>query len=216
MCRFIAVISHNYFNPKLYVEKLENIARYGRSSPHGDGWGLWIKSGHGEYLYHETSPIWERNVQNFPDAEIMFLHARKRGKNGAEKSLLNTHPFIRKDSVFMHNGFVEITHPGTTGDTDSEKMFLSILELGIWNFLVEVRNHKYSSINFVMYHSGKIYVLRSAKRSVDYYSIYIDKKTDKIVISTEGNGKLIENHTLTIIDENFNIEYRQAFPDTLH
>ncbi len=205
MCRFIAVIGLEEFDPAPYIRQLENMAKNGRRAPHGDGWGIWIKNGEMEYLHKETVPIWERTVGNFPKAKILFVHARKRGE-GAKIAIENTHPFMSHDSVFMHNGLVKIEHESCTGDTDSEKFFMHIIHRGLWNVLCEIEKYEFSSVNSILYQDGKVFAIRYAKENEDYYTIFLKKEGDKIILSTEGEGEEIENKKVAVIHSNLNVE----------
>ncbi|NPA75305.1 MAG: glutamine amidotransferase [Euryarchaeota archaeon] len=199
------------FDPYPYIEQLRETAEHGKSHPHPDGWGVWLKARN--VVYHrETAPIWESHIPAFPRAKIMFAHARKKGK-GAPVAIENVHPFVRRGAVFMHNGFVKVDAEGTDGETDSEKLFVNLLR-DFDGTLRALENTELTSANFVMYRDGKLYVLRYALKSEDYYSIYLKKESDKIIIATEGDGELVPNRHLCIIDSELNVECRQVFPDT--
>ncbi len=199
MCRFIAVVSEEEFDPAPYVEEVERMAREGKRPQHKDGWGIWIKNGKAEYLHKETLPIWERKVRNFPRANILFVHARKRG-NGARVALENTHPFVSNGAVFMHNGTIDISHEESCGETDSEKFFMNILHRGLWNVLCEIEKYSFKSVNSVLYLNGKVYGIRYAKAMEDYYSLYLRREDGRIVLSTEGPGEEVKNKSVVSID----------------
>lgn len=212
MCRFIAVVSREPFDPSPYIQEVEKMARYGRRAEHGDGWGVWIKNDEYQYLHKETLPIWKRTVQNFPEAKILFVHARKKGR-GAEIALENTHPFLSKGAVFMHNGLIEISHEESCGETDSERLFMNILHRGLWNVLCEIEKYEFTSVNSVLYNRGKIYAIRYAKKDEDYYTLYIRREGDRVVISTEGPGEEIENGTVLSMDEDGHFEVLPFCPN---
>ncbi len=213
MCRFIAVLSTREFDPEIYLKELELQAKEGKKSPHGDGWGVWLKNEY-ELIHRETSPIWKREVK-FPRAKILLAHARKRGKNGARIALENTHPFIRDSSVFMHNGIVEIDrHLYARGETDSESYFLHLLDLGIVDGVRYIaENYKYTSLNAVLYHRGKLYVIRVTPEGDDYHTIYLRRENSRIIVSTEGMGELMPNGKIAEITPNLRIRYMDIFQD---
>ncbi len=214
MCRFLAVISRNEFAVEEYVDILEKMARYGKKSPHEDGWGIWIKNSKGEILHKETLPIWERKIRVFPPARILFVHARKRG-SGASISLTNTHPFVRDDAVFMHNGVVVIEHSDVLGNTDSEKLFMHLISGDVVQTLRQLSEIEFSSMNSVLYRHGDIYVIRFARKNLDYYTIFVEKRKDKIIISTEnlGYGEEMKNEYVIKITSELKTEYLPIFPD---
>ena len=215
MCRFIGVIGKNEFDVEEYISMMVDIAKNGKRSPHGDGWGLWLKNDNFELLHKETVPIWERRTGKFPKAKILFLHARKRGGNG-EISLMNTHPFIKKNAVFMHNGLINIEHPCSAGTTDSENMFLYILDAGLFNFLCNVEKYEFSSINSLLYMDEKLYAIRYAKKMENYYTIFIKRKKDKIILSTDLDGEEIENKSVVIINNSLEISKHRICQDMRH
>ncbi len=213
MCRFIVVISKEEFETEPYIQELELQAREGKKSPHGDGWGVWLK-GRGEMLYKETSPIWERRVK-FPKARILIAHARKRGKGGARVALENTHPFVHASAVFIHNGIVRIErHLYAKGGTDSESYFLHLLDLGIVEGVRFIaNNYHYTSLNSVMYRNGRLYVIRVTPDGDDYHTVFLRKENGRVVISTEGEGELLPNGTVVTITPELKISRRSIFPD---
>ena len=217
MCRFMAVISTKSFDPEPYIKELERQAESGKNSPHGDSWGLWLKTDNYEILHRETSPIWDRKIK-FPEGRILLAHARKKGEKGAEVSLKNTHPFLRGNAVFMHNGVVKIKkHLYAQGNTDSESYFLHLLDMGILSGVRYVaENYKFISLNCVIYRDGKIYVVRVTPKNDKYHTIFLKKEESRIAISTEGDGVLVPNGKALIIDENLKIEERNIFPHKYH
>ena len=212
MCRFIAVVARERFEPAQYIDELEKMAKTGLHAEHGDGWGLWLKSGKEEYIHKETVPIWSRKTKDFPCANILFAHARKRGK-GAKIALENTHPFLSKGAVFIHNGLINISHEESCGETDSESLFMNIIHRGLWNVLCDIEKYEFTSINSVLYMDGKIYVIRYARKAEDYYSIYLRREKEQVIISTEGGGELIKNKSVVVIDEGLHVEEFPFCPD---
>ncbi len=211
MCRFIAVMGKEDFDPKPFIEELSNMAKNGKRAPHGDGWGIWLKNDEMEYLHKETVPIWEREVENFPKAKVLFVHARKRGK-GAKIAIENTHPFMSHDSVFMHNGIIDIEHESCTGDTDSEKLFMHMIHRGFWNVLCEIEKYEFSSVNSVLYQDGKLYAVRYAKKLEDYYTLFVRKEPGRVIVATEGDGEEIENKKVAVIHPDLRVEYLPFCP----
>ncbi len=214
MCRFIAVVSTEEFEVESYIDILEHMAKSGRRAPHKDGWGVWIKNSHGEFIHKETLPIWERKIKKFPKAKILFAHARKKG-SGASIGLTNTHPFIRDDAVFMHNGVAVVEHPDVLGDTDSEKLFMNLIEGDLIQKIRELSTTDFSSMNSVLYRHGEIYVIRFARKSINYYTIFVEHYNNKIIISTEniGRGEEMNNETVLKIMPDLKVEYLPIFPD---
>lgn len=217
MCRFLALISKEDINLRDYLNFLKKQAEEGKRAPHRDGFGYWILSEKGEYYYRTTIPAWEFEG-TLPKGHIAFFHARKRGKTGAPVGLLNVHPFIHRDTVFMHNGILSVEkHPRALGDTDTESFFLTLLDIGIEEGLKHiVENEKFTSLNFVMYKEGKIHIFRLASKLQDYFTIFLREDENKIVISTEKmdvNWREVQNGEMITILENLKIRSNCVFPD---
>ena len=215
MCRFVAVISKDDIPLQPYFSFLLMQAKKGKRAPHPDGFGFWIKSD-GEYIYKSTLPIWENNI-SVSHGKIGFFHARKRGESGAKVDIRNVHPFIHS-GVFMHNGILSIPkHPKAIGDTDTESFFLTLLEYGIKEGIEKViANYKFKSLNFVMYYKEKIYVLRLARELQDYFTIFLKRERNKIIISTEKDEREWEeigNGELWVINPGLQIEKFCVYQD---
>ena len=219
MCRFVAVISKEDMPLQPYFSFLLEQAKNGKRAPHPDGFGFWIKSRKGEYAYKSTLPIWENDI-TIPNGKIGFFHARKRGEKGADVDIKNVHPFIR-EGVFIHNGFLNIPkHPMAIGNTDTESFFLTLLEYGVKEGVKRIiKNYDFKSLNFVMYYKEKLYVLRLAKKLQDYFTIFIKRDNEKIVISTEkynNSWEEVKNGELWIINLGLEIEKSCICQDMCH
>ena len=216
MCRFVAVISRRDIPLKEYMELLKHQAREGKRGPHKDGFGFWILSKRGEHHYRSTLPAWEF-VGDLPSGHVAFLHARKKGLTGAPVDISNVHPFIRNGYVFMHNGAVNVKrHPKSIGTTDTESFFLTLLDMGLDKGLKHiVENFSFMSLNFVMWDGKNVIALHQAKRMMNYFTIFMKKEDDKIIISTEGDESWYEvkNGEMIIIHPNLSFETRCIFPD---
>ncbi len=216
MCRFLAVISTGQFDVEPYLRELENQAKNGKKNPHGDGWGLWMKSSAGYVHYRETKPIWERDTK-FGKAQILLSHARKKGEKGARISIVNTHPFVKNNSAFMHNGIIYMKEEKTRnvqGETDSEMFFHLLIEKGIRDAVRYVDGkYMFTSLNSVFFHDAKMYVIKYVRDNEDYHSVYLRRESNKLIISTEGIGKPLPNGTVAEISEDLEIRYWDIFPD---
>ncbi len=135
MCRLFLYISKNTRSiPPIYVENFINIAKEGLSkkcglSPHGDGFGVFWLSDDSYGLYKSLKPIWMDKII-LPDAKLYLFHARKAGIGNI--TFLNTHPFIKKGIVLVHNGNIYGFNRNPArylvyGNTDSEK-FLALMQ----------------------------------------------------------------------------------------
>ncbi len=220
MCRFVAVIATNDIPLEPYLNFLKYQAEYGKRSPHGDGFGYWIKAKDGEYYYRTTVPVWKTTL-SITKGYLAFFHARKRGESGAPVNINNVHPFVHEGAVFMHNGIVEFEkHPKAIGTTDTESFFLTLLDMNVLRGLKHiVITHPFESLNFVMYKDEKIYIFRYAKVRKNYFTLFIKKEEDRIIISTEKNEdswREVKNGELITIVPELKLSSSCIFPDMCH
>lgn len=201
---------------------------------HEDGWGI-------AYLQNEEWVIKKSTKAIFNDPEInnlrnlktrlAIIHIRK--KMGSETSIVNTHPFIiqkgePKCYVFCHNGFIdeEIDFDKQftlMGETDSEKLFYSIL--------TDLKKEKLSKAirkNFSRYKkvTGTNIFLSTKENTViairennfpEYYRMQIGKRDDLIVISSELIPQLsdlewkptVPGEIITVKHKNLKIKYHE-------
>jgi len=154
MCRWIAyhgesvpldsyVIKPVHSLVKQSVHALESTAVF-----NGDGFGLgWYDDQPDPGLYRELRPAWsDENLFHLCShlrSHLFFAHVR--AATGTSVSRPNCHPFVCGKWMFMHNGLVgnwkllrrrieemiaDDLYPYRGGTTDSEALFLALLEDG--------------------------------------------------------------------------------------
>ncbi|KTD72655.1 class II glutamine amidotransferase [Legionella tucsonensis] len=155
MCRFVAYIGKEnilladlLIKPNNSLIKQSLLARESRTLTNGDGFGLgWYTSfDKMPALFTSLFPAW--NDQNFSYlakktmAPLFFAHIRAASTGGV--SHFNCHPFIYKNWLFMHNGWIpyfkkikrqihnlldDDIYNWVKGSTDSELIFALFLQL---------------------------------------------------------------------------------------
>lgn len=155
MCRWIAyrgdtiALEHYVTEPSHSLISQSIKALESTVSTNGDGFGLgW----YGEYpdpgLYREVRPAWSdenlRYLCRHIRSHLFFAHIR--AATGTSITRPNCHPFVCKNWLFMHNGFVgdwnrlrrriesfipDEIYPARLGTTDSEAMFLAMMGAGL-------------------------------------------------------------------------------------
>lgn len=118
------------------VARLQNL-----SHVHADGWGEAWHGPSGMNLLREDRPAYASptftTAVDTHAAPTGLLHLRW-ATDDLPRCLPNTHPFVREDVAFMHNGSIPVgatledlidedLRAGIEGDTDSERYFLSVL-----------------------------------------------------------------------------------------
>ena len=160
MCRWIAyrgdtiALEHYVTEPSHSLISQSIKALESTVSTNGDGFGLgW----YGEYsdpgLYREVRPAWSdenlRYLCRHIRSHLFFAHIR--AATGTSITRPNCHPFVCKNWLFMHNGFIgdwsrlrrpienmipDEIYPSRLGTTDSEAVFLAIMGAGAGSFAV--------------------------------------------------------------------------------
>ena len=121
MCRLLCVKSEVAFSISDHLRKFAEMAK---ASPEyqGHGWGCaYIKDGVWE-LYHNLKPIWEDDLDQFPESNLLLAHARSAFMN---KDILveNNMPFYDGKYVFIFNGELHGVRISEAGRIGAEKLF---------------------------------------------------------------------------------------------
>jgi len=170
---------------------------------HADGWGISYLNEKGEWIIEKsTEAIFEDpDVDKFRSIKtnLAIVHVRK--KMGSEKSIYNTHPFtIQKDNpgsyVFCHNGFIDedIFFDSSfklKGETDSEKLFYSILtDLKKENLVKALRKNfkrykKLTGTNIILSTKESSVIAIRENHFPRYYRMNIGINEESFIISSE-------------------------------
>lgn len=155
MCRMVIYKGPRIPLSRLVMDPPHSLVKQGSEAKemlagplNADGFGVsWYETelGRTPALYRNTNPIWtDPNVSTlFPRiaSHLFFAHVRA-ASDGMPVSITNTHPFVVKQFMFMHNGFIDgfreklfsevVPHihpdlwPSIKGNTDAEHFF------GLW------------------------------------------------------------------------------------
>ncbi|MBU1876656.1 MAG: class II glutamine amidotransferase [Nanoarchaeota archaeon] len=237
MCRMF--IASGNLDMNLLIESIANVAKdqntihelnkeLGPGSwTHRDGWGIAYLNEAGEWVIKKsTQTIYEDDlIEEIKQIKtnLVVLHVRK--KMGSEISLNNTHPFIierdgQEPLIFCHNGFIdeEITFDSSfslKGETDSEKLFYSILTyLHKDNIEKAIRKNfkryqKITGTNIILSSKNKAVIAIRENHFPNYYRMKIGKTKDMVVISSEElkslphlNWQSLEQGEILSLDHN--------------
>ncbi|RUR11302.1 class II glutamine amidotransferase [Legionella sp. km772] len=154
MCRFVAYIGKNILLSDILVKpehsliKQSLLSRESRTVTNGDGFGLgWYTTfSKSPALFTSLFPAWnDRNLAYLAKktkAPLFFGHVRAASSGGI--SQFNCHPFLYKNWMFMHNGWLpsfekikreflnlldDDLYKWVKGSTDSELIFALFLQL---------------------------------------------------------------------------------------
>ncbi len=191
MCNLFAASLKKPEKASFFLPYFEELLK--TASINKDGWGVGFFENNKFVVLKEPSPITESaifpRIKNKIKTSIILLHLRE--KSGwSIADIKNTHPFVKKlkkkSWIFMHNGNIPRKNlemlPKTKyeafGDTDSERIFCSILE-----FLdvkkkektdAEIHRHLMDvallgSVNVIFSNGKKLFVFRGDKKRTLFY-----------------------------------------------
>ena len=145
MCRFLVYWGNKTVSVSDWILKTDNCLLNQSISdisnrPNSDGWGFAYRADQKFILEKSPQPAFQdskyKNKAAQISTDLLFAHVRRKSQGAI--SLQNTHPFIYKEWVFMHNGnipnfefykeklrlkFLQTTDIDPLGTTDSEFLF---------------------------------------------------------------------------------------------
>lgn len=223
MCRMIAIVSRDKnFAP--WLRGFEDLALAGRVKPglpkgHLDGWGVVSFEEEKAAYYGRSSKGLADEIENFRKAatlaksngsNILIAHIRKASEG--EVNLCNSHPFVKDEWAFCHNGTVHehkeipLSNLMPKGSTDSERFFYYILERvkgaskgGIIERLISAisyikENFNRSSLTFLLSNGELLFAFRDFNEDYDvepkealkeYYTLKWLSMPDGLIFSSE-------------------------------
>ena len=259
MCRLFGLVSNVlvdvYFS--FYSSPISSFVELSRYNPHG--WGVAWFNGNEWCLFKEAKALYEslkakKVISKSVRGKIIISHVRFATTGSVKK--VNTHPWIYKNWVFAHNGsisklglekLIRSEYRDFEGGTDSERLFHFMLQEiedtddvieGIGNAISKILKYgiNFSSLNCLFSNGDKLYALRYAKASPNYYTLYyierpcedvelsrLSKQTRQLIqmkllrnekaiiiasepMSDEPVWRRVLNKHLLIVDKNLNIE----------
>ncbi len=204
MCRMLAFSSKVDVKVTPFFVQLKEMARSGKKSPHPDGWGFFCRDSLGNIFYNRSIiPIFE---DKFPvmNSMLCLMHARK-ASPGTSKGIFSVHPFLfikdGKVHAIAHNGSVRLSQDDREGlktGVDTEMIIRLISNHGL--DAVPGRFSAGSSSATLLLTDGEyLTVFRCCWKSCDYYTLFLREEEGLVVISSEGEGREMENGELAVV-----------------
>ena len=211
MCRIFAMASAADVPPVIKSKLLREFFN-SFAETYSGGWGVGYFTDEGPMVIKE--PIKATDSFALPGAirraEPGFVMAHVRNPTSGDKSVLNTHPFVKDGWIFSHNGtlgdplslkakLLERYSETLQGGTDSEIMFPYVLqrieqagsaEAGILAAAREMCRDPdvdSSALNFAMTDGTVFFVLRKAFKNDEKYSMHFARLES---IEMVGKGRL--------------------------
>ncbi|MDP5253251.1 MULTISPECIES: class II glutamine amidotransferase [unclassified Vibrio] len=157
MCRWLAYqgepiyLETLIYQPEFSLIQQSLSARKGATRVNADGFGIgWYSNRSTPGVFHEVMPAWSddnlRSLAHHLSSHRFMAHVR--ASTGTQVSRANCHPFVVNQWMFIHNGQIgdyerlryslerhlsEKWYQYRTGTTDSELIFLLMLQNGLQN-----------------------------------------------------------------------------------
>ena len=173
MCRWIAYSGKPIFMDEMILAPTNSLvdqslnSREGKLSTNGDGFGVgWYDEKENPGLYREILPAWnDANLAHLSHqirTPLFFAHVR--ASTGTATMRANCHPFTYGRWLFMHNGQIgdyarcrrpleglldDTLYHHRTGTTDSELIFLLMLQNGLDDDPAKAISDTIKQISFV-------------------------------------------------------------------
>ncbi len=198
MCRMIGFSAQSDIPIQPFLERLLEMAKYGKRAPHPDGWGYFALSSSGLVSYVKTSrPIFESEISSVFKAKLLIAHARKASKSTL-KGNDQAHPLMlmKNEDVYVlaHNGFIEA--PSGELGMDSEYILRIFSKHGPIEGANRLLSESYKSLNFLLFHNDTLYAFRACRENCDYYTLFLKEENGVAIISSESDGRLLKNGEL--------------------
>jgi predicted glutamine amidotransferase len=236
MCRILLIINRyknnniiknfiNQSNTKKYTPKINCLKDHDiNMDGYGFGWynkSRWnIKNGWNIYKSHINYFNDSNNINFLHGKNIIIGHLRAVMNNSEKPSYNNTHPFMYNNSIWVHNGTININKKNieTKGTTDSEymhKYFVNMLNKNKYQYNIKILNNMIISFfkklkeldtaNIIYGDNKYIWVSRYYKgKDTEPLSLYYDN-SNGIVISSEPvtkNYKVFPKNMVIIYNHN--------------
>jgi predicted glutamine amidotransferase len=227
VCRLLLTLGNT---PQQMYSSFRELAVHGLVPPgpeagHLDGWG-WAWWTRDNKPCHRKAPEDARNMactQAIDELQrarpaVVLGHLRK-ASPGIERSMGNTHPFFRQGWAFAHNGTLfepgrlKLRHADLEGDSDSERLFLFLLERievvplvqrreALQSALEELDWTDWSALNFLLT-DGRVAFASCRFRDPTmayYYTLWVQRQEEYWAICSEpvwgGGWESLQNGAL--------------------
>lgn len=188
MCRLLFVKESKTFSPTLHLRTFAQIAK---NSPEyqGHGWGLAYQMKNIWYHYKSINPIWEDNLDQFPEVDLLIAHARSAYQDQGI-SVENNMPFWDNEHIFVFNGELRNVKINEQGRIGAEKLFNFIkrfyhtdtLEALIkGTSIIHKRCDYIKAMNIILADKEHTYVSSFFNENPGYYTLY-EKHTDNSIV----------------------------------
>ncbi len=192
MCRLLLVKSHSSFSISDYLKPFAQIAQHSREYQ-GHGWGCAFLNQGKWNLYHNITPVWEDDLDQFEQATMVLAHARSAFRDEGI-TVENNMPFQKNDVVYIFNGELHGVRLKEQGKIGAEKIFNYILRfyksdlleaLVKGTYIIEKRSAYIRAMNIIIADYQQICIASLFNQEPDYFTMYQQRSTDSLVVCSE-------------------------------
>jgi glutamine amidotransferase len=210
MCRILYVRSATGFP---IAEHLHPFAQLSENSKEyqGHGWGFSCLRGGEWQTYRNIKPVWEDNVDQFGQTNLLVAHARSAFED-RDIRVENNMPFTDGKYVFVFNGELRGVKIKADGRIGAEKVFnfikrfdsgdmLAALRKGV--DIIKKRTEYVKAMNMIIADKSRAYFATTFGEEPEYFTVRQKQSGDMLQICSEPypgetDWQKIENNTIRV------------------
>ncbi len=192
MCRILAVRADTPFSIHEQLSPFANIARDSREYQ-GHGWGCAWLAGDRWRSYHNISPVWEDDLEQFEDTTLLVAHARSAFRDEGI-FVENNMPFDDGTWQFIFNGELRGVRIKEEGRIGAEKIFnyikrfedrgkIEMVETG--TRIINKRTRYVRAMNIIMSDGDELIVSSHFGEDPEYFQMQHTTLGNRTVICSE-------------------------------
>ncbi|MBU1100030.1 MAG: hypothetical protein KKA84_06460 [Bacteroidetes bacterium] len=210
MCRILYVRSEDEFSISEQLKKFAEISRESKEYQ-GHGWGSSYQV-NGEWQhYHNISPIWEDDLEQFAETKVLIAHARSAFQ---DKDIVveNNMPFYDENYIFVFNGELQGVRIKEEGRIGAEKIFnfikrfdkgdaVAMLKKGV--DLIKGKTNYIRAMNIIIAEKDCAIVSSDYSEDPEYFTLNYKQEEHRITICSdpfigENDWHKIENNSVRV------------------
>ena len=192
MCRILYARADTEFSIAKMLAPFAELSRDSREFQ-GHGWGCAWREGESWRQYHDISPIWEDDLEQFGTSNLLLVHARSAFRDEGIV-VENNMPFSDGESMFIFNGElrgVRIQSPGRIG---AEKIYNYIRRFDKGDKLaataravdiIKKRSSYVRAMNIILSDGRQSCLSTSYSEDPDYFQLYQKRKRDLHLVCSQ-------------------------------
>jgi predicted glutamine amidotransferase len=207
MCRILYARADSPFAITELLTPFAGMAQASREFQ-GHGWGCAWREADGWHQYHDIKPIWEDDLEQFGDSQLLMVHARSAFRDEGIV-VENNMPFSDGKSIFLFNGElrgVRIQSPGRIG---AEKIYNYIRRFDKGDLhaateravgIIKKRSAYVRAMNIILSDGEQSCLSTSYGEDPQYFQMYIKQERGLQLVCSQPLGdtagwQTIDNNT---------------------